>query len=152
VNDQQPDAAACASDAGVDYQWINWPMPPNFPTAYTLGADALTGTVRDDVTGLVWQQMAPAQSYSWSDAVSYCSTLTLAGGGWRLPTVIELVSIVDYERVSPAIHIGAFPSMHGMFWSSSAFAGGGSGWLIDFESGGVTYCNNADLYSARCVR
>jgi hypothetical protein len=56
---------------------------------------------------------------------TYCTNLTLAThSDWRLPTFIELVSILDYSQNAPAISPTAFPSAPGLdFWSSTPFAG-----------------------------
>ena len=67
---------------------------PNSQADVTAGAPNLEsytdngdGTVTDNVTGLMWQQAVPTATYSWAGAVTYCSTLTLAGhSDWRLPS------------------------------------------------------------------
>src|ERR1041385_4882653 len=69
------------------------------PCRYTIS----NGTVYDSLTKLTWQQAVASGSYDLSQAVNYCSGLTLAGGGWRVPKVSELLTIVDRTRYSPAI-------------------------------------------------
>lgn len=67
------------------------------------------GTVTDNATGLMWQQVDDGVARDWEDALSYAENLTLAGySDWRLPNAKELQSIVDYKRCpdvtnSPAI-------------------------------------------------
>jgi hypothetical protein len=134
----------------TDHAWAIWPMPN--VGDYTVTAD----TVRDNVTGLLWQR-TPTQIYWWSDAVAYCENLTLgAYSDWRLPTRIELVSIVDYGSISPAIDSGVFPGTPLMlFWSSSLTAwAGASAWAVDFNVGNVSICtrNSATAFGVRCVR
>ncbi len=53
------------------------------------------GTATDSASGLTWQ-VTPANGIivAYSDAVSYCQSLTLAGGGWHLPTVSELRTLI----------------------------------------------------------
>ncbi len=116
------------------------------------------GTVYDTKTKLTWQQAVPSTTYTWANAKAYCSGLSLAGTGWRLPTVKELHTIVDESRPNPMtnpwIDPNAFPSTPSdYFWSSSPLAGSSPyAWVIDFSCGdsngsGVTY-----TYNVRCVR
>ena len=119
-------SAGCTPDNGFAFTFACWKMPnpastglPN-PSDYT---DQSDGTVRDNVTGLVWQKAVDAttQKLTWDAAKSYCAALPLAGRTWRLPTRIELLSIVDFTRVGPAINAQAFPSVPGgaYHWTSS---------------------------------
>ena len=68
--------------------------------------DNTDGTVKDNATGLIWQKCSRGQgatdcsgtatTATWSDAITYCSGLSLvAGKTWRLPQVNELKTIVD---------------------------------------------------------
>jgi hypothetical protein len=60
---------------------------------------------------------------------------------WRLPSAVELLSIVSDDRYYPAIDTDWFPNTpSSWFWSSSPFAGGSNGaWGVDFGYGGVNY-------------
>ncbi|WP_437723773.1 DUF1566 domain-containing protein [Sorangium sp. So ce861] len=59
--------------------------------------------VLDRTTGLVWQRQA-VPSLPWSEALSHCEELDLAGHrDWRLPSVKELLSLLDDRRVFPVI-------------------------------------------------
>ncbi len=64
------------------------------------------GTVTDTVTRLLWQQGTSPYT------AATCSTLTLGthgAGTWRVPTVKEVASIVDYESpTAPVIDTVAF--------------------------------------------
>jgi hypothetical protein len=96
-----------------------------------------SGVVLDDKTGLAWQRVVPAGTYTWSQAQAYCAALSLNGNSWRLPSVKELMTIVDVSVApssgAPTIDSSAFPgtpatSMGGStnpaaFWSSSLWAG-----------------------------
>ncbi|MBX3273865.1 MAG: DUF1566 domain-containing protein [Sandaracinaceae bacterium] len=52
------------------------------------------GVYVDPETGLEWQRSAPGETMSWDSAVAYCADLVLHGGGWRLPSVSELRSLI----------------------------------------------------------
>jgi hypothetical protein len=113
------------------------------------------GVVVDKVTGLIWQRDVPASSYNWADAKAYCAGLSLAGHqDWRLPTSIELVSLVDFTRSNPAIDTTAFPSTPSdWFWSSSPVAGYAYGaWYVDFHRGYSYYGGVDGADRVRCVR
>ena len=78
--------------------FANWPMPnpasaglPN-PSSYDT---SIAGVVRDNVTGLMWQQtdVLTGDITTLSGAAAYCSALRLGGfTDWRLPSRIEIVS------------------------------------------------------------
>ena len=73
------------------------------------------GTVIDNVTGLVWQQVDGGEM-TWSDAKSYAAKLSLAGhSDWRLPTSHELFSILNHGR-NPALDSAYFPRTGAEYW------------------------------------
>ena len=113
-----------------------------------------SGTVYDTRTLLTWQRVVDPGSYTWSAAGTYCTGLSLAGSGWRLPTKLELESIVDDTRVSPAIDPTAFPSTpSAYFWSSSPYVGSsGYAWFVNFNGGVSFYGDASNTYRVRCVR
>ena len=146
---------ACERASGtascLDPEWAEWPVPGN--ESYT---DDLDGTVTDNVTRLMWQQSVAPSLYTQASAVSYCGQLPLAGHhDWRLPTQIELLSIVDYTRANPCIDGDYFKDTptFAAFWSSTPNETGSGGWGVTFTYG--TSGTNPDptfpAY-ARCVR
>lgn len=125
------------------------------PGHFTVGTDATAGTVRDNLTGLVWQQGFSPEPQTQAASITYCATLGLAGSApWRLPTVLELRSIVDETVSSPSTDPAYVPSTPAeAFWSSSSFAGSLSfGWYVDFYYGVANFDDAAILSRARCVR
>ena len=150
----------------ANVEWARWPMPngavdvaagaPNL-AGYTDNGD---GTVTDMVTGLMWQKEIAPGAYPWSEAKSYCSiTLSdLALGGhhdWRLPSRIELASLVDYGISDPPLINATFfpgtPSDY--FWSATPVKGvQSSAWVVLFyvSYAGIDDVTNADR--VRCVR
>lgn len=152
-------SAADGGGAGMGVACLAaWPMPntpssglPN-PQAY----DArVPGAILDRVTGLLWQQAVDPGSYDWAAANRYCGSLTLAGHhDWRLPSLVELVSIVDLARADPAIDSAAFPATPSLpFWSSQTIAGNsGLAWYVYFKNGGAYAGNDvSDPQRIRCV-
>jgi len=100
------DAPSATADVSP-YVWANWPMPnpqatglPN-PQGYATLASAASPTRSRISSG---QQFSDDKTRSWSDAMDYCHGLMLGGSGnWRLPSRIELLSLVDYTVASPTI-------------------------------------------------
>jgi len=117
--------------------------------------------VKDNKTGLTWQREVPATGYNWENAKSYCPTLNALklGGfedGWRLPTKIELETLVVRWGAppGPAIDIEAFPSTPDpYFWTETPVAGNSSNaWFVGFVSGYSNYYYTNNTRRVRCVR
>jgi Protein of unknown function (DUF1566) len=121
---------------------------------YAVGNDV----VRDTKTALTWQRASPAGKYGFQAAQDYCAALNLGGhsSGWRLPSMKELLSIVDPRESGPAIDSSAFPSTSAApYWSStpmilaqqtSPVRG------VHFLNGFTSWWEQAVLNSVRCVR
>ena len=82
------------------------------------------GTVTDKYTGLMWQRTTSQSGLNWEQALRYSKDLTLGGyTDWRLPNIKELLSLVDFFRINPAIDTDFFddPASSGtrFFWSST---------------------------------
>jgi len=119
-------------------------------------------TVYDSKTKLTWQGTVTSdQPATLADAKTYCAGLgpTLGGTGWRLPTIKELVSIVDYTKPAETafmIDRTAFftiPNDVEWFWSATPVANSTTSvWIVSFIMG---YSYDHDVsYPAnvRCVR
>jgi hypothetical protein len=120
-----------------------------------VSADGLS--VRDTRTGLVWQRYVDGgQSYTQAGAAAYCATLELGAlTGFRLPTIAELLTIVDERRASPALDPVAFPSTFGLtVWSATPDAtNAANAWTFGFGTTGFSSRTAVTSpYSVRCVR
>jgi len=153
--------AAC-----LDPNWAEWPMPNSpvdvmsgalNPASYTDNGD---GTVTDNVTKLMWQQGVLTTKYSWSAAATYCTGLTIGGhNDWRLPTIIELISILDVGKFNPAINGTYFPSTPvDTYWSSTMDVNSSGAWCVGFDDGSSGLMDTQLVEGAynttpvRCVR
>ena len=119
------------------------------PMSYTANAD---GTVTDDVTGLVWDGVVDKTAYMQPEALAHCAA---KGAGWRLPTRLELVSLVDDSIAAPGPTINAvFKSTPATtFWTASAYYGDvGDVWWIGFDLGYSDYAIEDQSTVVRCVR
>jgi Protein of unknown function (DUF1566) len=52
------------------------------------------GTASDSSSGLTWQVTPSGDDLTWDEAKTYCQNLPLEGGGWHLPTISELRSLI----------------------------------------------------------
>jgi hypothetical protein len=104
--------------------------------SYTDNGD---GTITDNVTGLMWQQIPNFEKYSFDDAFDYVDSLSIGGyDDWRLPTIKELLSIANFNgeltmigESTPYIDTDYFNFQSdspmpfaGHFWSSTIYTGG----------------------------
>ena len=117
------------------------------------------GTVSDGKTSLMWQDgKGSAATLNWSQARTYCENLTLASkADWRLPSVAELESIVDYTTASTGPNISsAFNSgtVTTGYWTGRGNAQASSNtWEVVFAQGLTSYSPAGSTYlNARCVR
>ena len=124
------------------------PAPTCLPARYALEAG---GLARDLTTGLTWPQANDPTQYSWPDAKAHCAGL---GAGWRLPSLLELQTIVDDAKEYPAIDQSIFPDTpHDDFWTSTPDAAGtGSAWYIDFFYGATDSDVPTRVFYVRCVK
>jgi hypothetical protein len=101
------------------------------------------------VGDLEWQADVPEKNFTLEEAKEYAASL---GAGWRLPTIKELLTLVDYEKLNPACSV--FPDCPSeWYWSSSAYSGSTTyAWRVCFNDG-TTYNYDVSYTSrVRCVR
>lgn len=145
----------CHQDRCRSREWALWPMPnppstglPN-PQSYT----PMGETVLDNVTGLTWQQASSPVQLEWQEARDYCRDIDLDGGGFRLPTRIELVSLLDYTKgLDPAIDetvFQAWAELKDAYWTGTTLSAG-QRWIVSFHSGTVLVTGGPAW--VRCVR
>ena len=59
------------------------------------------GTVTDNVTGLMWSN-SPGEKVSYQEAIKIADSLNLGGySDWRLATIKELYSLIDFSGIDP---------------------------------------------------
>ena len=134
------------------YDYPVWGNRPDSPNTYVVNGD---GTVSDTQTKLMWQQVTDGNTYTWAAAGTYCDQLTLAGkDDWRLPTVAEGESLVDYTVAAPQTSMVAFPAaLTAWYWTSVQHVGNGDGWDTRFNKGESFSHDSATLKeTVRCVR
>jgi hypothetical protein len=124
-------------------------------------------TVKDTATGFTWQRgdlSMDGSSHTWNESYAYCAGLGLAGGGWAMPTLDQLKTLLTTEaQVGCYINSCAFPQLcsNAIDWTSTLqhnqlgtpnnmdFA-----WSVSFVDGNVASYNAATGTPSlvRCVR
>lgn len=107
------------------------------PLEFGLFMDNGDGTVTDIATGLMWQQ-AETWAMTWDKALAYCEDLKLAGyNDWRLPSILEISSLVDHKKSRPAIDTVYFRGCRsGHYWSGTTRSSyPGFAWYVGFDEG-----------------
>lgn len=118
---------------------------------YTLTSN----TTYDTQTKLTWQQAPSSTGYPGANASAYCVLSNFYNSvGWRLPTVKELQTLVDYAKAAGSmIDPTAFPlTPADLFWSVTPSASTPSTtWVVDFASGQTRIAAVTDSHYVRCV-
>ena len=89
-------AAAVTSAVGPYYATPSWDQQLPASTRFIVLTNWGNAAVLDRETGLVWEQSPSTLGGSWYTASANC-ILSETGGrtGWRLPSIQELMSLVD---------------------------------------------------------
>ncbi|TVP80733.1 DUF1566 domain-containing protein [Thioalkalivibrio sp.] len=121
--------------------------------------------VLDRETGLQWMRCSMGQKwtgtacaglpnrYTWDQAINLESDLA-GNDSWRLPTVGELQTLVEYRVFNPAINPEAFPNTPpANYWSSSEAAYDAFyAWSVHFANGFSNWRHKRQRFEARLVR
>jgi hypothetical protein len=118
----------------------NWDK--NLPSAnrFTILPEFNNEAVRDNNTGLVWEQTPPTISgVTWAQATLHCLQKQVGGTtGWRLPSIVELNSLRDPTLPSPFVPTSVFPNVNGDFWSATTLADDPSqAWFLSLHFGDI---------------
>ena len=132
-----------------DKVFVDWPDNPRFAVCGNL--------VLDKETGLVWMIFAGLE-FSWEYAQKYCNDLGWGYRlGWRLPTLQEVGSLVDWRNADPALPSGhpfiVMDGYSGGIWSATTYAGDNNkAWYVNFHSGNAEYTDKSSRFPLWCVR
>ena len=90
--------------------------------------------VVDTRNGLQWYA-GPDRNTNWHEAEKWVVNLTVAGGGWRMPTRDELPTLFEKERGSR--NMTPLLKTTGRWVWSGEKKGSSAAWIYDFNDGGV---------------
>jgi len=111
------------------------------------------GTVIDIKTGLIWQQLDVEKD--WEAANAYCEELDYANHqDWRLPSLVELQTIVDKTKSNVMIDPIAFPDTKpSLYWSATTYESNyKNAMIVDFSNGDPYSEEKGFTNYVRCVR
>ena len=134
---------------------------PNAASYKDLG----NGAVLDNVTCLTWEKAPQTMQGAWQANADHCASLSsssFAGyADWRLPTRVEMASIVDFSRKGDAINTTALPGEPSGYYRTASdwyetITGqntSGFAWIYGMSSGFTSnaYAKTSNAY-VRCVR
>ncbi len=113
--------------------------------------------IKDNKRGLMWEESYHSADVKvdFAEAKRYCRDLNLSGfQDWRVPTLFELLSIVDFTRAKPAIK-APFKQVKkdGSYWTVTPYVRESEErWVVSFKDGATSNAaENYDRY-VRCVR
>lgn len=141
---------------GDQQMGVTWPNP-----RFT---DSGSGTVTDNLTGLIWLKNAACYTYrSWGQALSLANALASGAcgltdgsvaGDWRLPNKNELQSLINRQQSNPGVWLntvgfsgvntGTLDYDAEYYWSSSSY-NSSYVWYVHFGTGktGANYKNSS---------
>jgi sulfatase modifying factor 1 len=142
IDDAGKSRDVCAADFPV------WGVAAADPATVAAGAD---GTFVDARTTLRWLAAPLAGVYTQPSAVAACDALVAAGySDWRLPTVAELWSTVDFGRGNPAVALPLAVTAGSVAWT--AVKNADSAWSVALADGRSALLPAPAQASAWCVR
>lgn len=112
--------------------------------------------VKDDSTKLLWEDTPHVEltKVNYNQAKQYCEELTIEKyENWRLPTLQELLTIVDYKRYKPALlKEFSYVDDETLYWSNTPYVRSSDEyWGVSFKDGSTSNASiNYDRY-VRCV-
>lgn len=133
-----------AYDDGTTQTGVAWPT-----NRFTIQAD--TNCVRDNLTGLIWARnmYLLGTATNWTAAAAFCTNLNAQAycgySDWRLPTIRELMSVIDYSSsATPPLPAGhPFVNAQGnRYWSSTIRGNPWHTYMGSGNSGGWTDNND----------
>jgi hypothetical protein len=140
--------------AGVTQNWDkNLPSASRFTVLSAFGEAA----VRDNNTGLVWEQAPDTTTRVWSTAAQYCLNKKVGNTvGWRLPSVVELASVQDPSLPPPFVPASVFTGIQqNAYFSATTQADNpvGGAWEVNFSTiGNANGISKGSPFFTWCVR
>jgi hypothetical protein len=106
-----------------------------------------TGAYYSPSTGLTWKSTSGG-NVNWITAKDSCGT------GWRLPSIEELTTLINYERNAAPVIDSEFVSSTGtLFWSQTeSFQNNAYAFVVGFGSGRISTQSKTGYAAYRCIK
>jgi hypothetical protein len=134
---------------------------PDFSFAYTHGKGHIDPNfVRDDTrrvvldkkSGKLYYDAAVSPKMTWDKAMRYCSDLDYLGLKWRLPTKVEMRSLLELSRHKPTIKHAFKNVVPAIYWASTEDRiKKTDAWYFDLDLGRYYVTEKTRHYHALCV-
>ena len=140
----------------------SWDTVINGPARFRVLRDFNNAAVLDRETGLVWERSPDTGTQNWREAHRFCVDRAVGNRnrkGWRLPTVQEILSLVDPTRNAPSLPAGhPFINVQpDFYWSATTFGENpalawGAGFENDQTEPGARFTDKTQRLFVWCVR
>jgi hypothetical protein len=148
----------CATDTTQDltcpqagWQLQDGDFQPNLPFMTKMANDE----VADNHTGFVWTVGGDSNTYTYAQAIAYCASFQDAEGktGYRLPSVVELMTLIDNGVDLPSIDPSFSGTQSTNYWTATPTATADMlAWTVKFDFGEVIPLLTDSTLPVRCVR
>ena len=111
--------------------------------------------VTDSHTGLIWQRGDDGNMYTYAQAGPHCASFKSAEAatGWRLPSVVELMTLINSGVYLPSISPAFVGAQSNNYWTSTPTANADMlSWTVKFDFGEVIPFLADTPLPVRCVR
>jgi Protein of unknown function (DUF1566) len=139
--------AGAATAAGPYYATPSWDQQLPASTRFVVLSNWVDAAhpsggaaVLDRETGLVWEQSPSTTGDIWYGQSVHCINLNTGGRtGWRLPTIQELLSLVDRSQSNPSLPSGhPFTVQSSAYWSATTYASNTAvAWFVNVANSSV---------------
>ena len=106
----------------------------------------------DPMTGLEWDNSPNLQKGTWPDATATCQELKLGGGGWRVPTQAELLSLADFGQTGSLLPAEILDQRPNTWSSGEDLKLLANAWTVLFDNGTTEPRSRDSKQHFRCVR
>jgi Protein of unknown function (DUF1566) len=135
-----------ANANGPYYATPSWDQTLPSSTRFIVLSNFNDAAVLDRETGLVWEKTLEVTTLSWSEAQNACISKNVGGrGGWKLPSIQELRSLMDptvpfpgpaLPAGHPFIGVQSSDSEPTPYWTSTTWGHDVSAaWFVDLDDG-----------------